>query len=49
MRIKDDHVFCCGKDLGVYNRDSVYWCDSCGSLIFTKKTTNLMKFIREEK
>lgn len=45
--IKKGRVFCCGNDLGEYNKKKVYWCDICKSIILTTKHQNLMKWIKE--
>lgn len=48
--IKDGHLFCCGDDLGVFNKKEAYYCPTCQSLLFqnTNKQQKIEKWLGKE-
>lgn len=36
MKIKDGNVYCCGENLGKYERRQAYICGNCNCLFFTR-------------
>ena len=44
----NEHIFCCGKDLGKLKLQEAYWCIECKNLIFAyrPKQRKILEFIQ---
>ena len=45
--IKDNHLFCCGIDLGELKKEKAYFCEKCERLYFhsSQKQKKVLDFI----
>ncbi len=36
LEIRDNHIFCCNKDLGKIEKGKAYFCEKCSNLFLSR-------------